>query len=285
MRRFCYSSTILGTFVVVTFAMLALSGAAQDVGDSWKALFNGKDFTGWDVWLGRPYAPKGKPKAEIIGLNNDERRVFSVVEVDSAPAIRVSGEVYGGLVSHQEFDNYHLKMQFKWGDKRWPPAEKSRRNSGLLYRSVGPFGAHDTFWMRSLEFQIMEGDVGDWWPIANTIVDVQAERKGKNIVFKKDGSKINVPTDDKISRIIKNPDNERPRGEWNNIELICLGPTSMHIVNGTVNMVLTDARFNLEGKQVPLGKGKIQLQSEGAEIFFRDISYRHISRLPEEYAK
>jgi hypothetical protein len=285
MKHRCSWTIVLATIAALSTLVFCLTETSEAAGDGWTTLFNGKNLDGWDTWLGKPYQPGGKGAAEIIGLNKDPRNIFTVVEVNGTPAIRISGEVYGGLISKEEFENYHLKLEFKWGEKKWPPASKSLRNSGVLYRSVGPFGAHDTFWMRSLEFQILEGSVGDYWPIAKTIVDVEAERQGKSIVFKKGGERITSPTEDKISRIIKNPDNERPTGQWNTIELICFGPTSMHVVNGKVNLILSNPRYMADDKEVPLGKGKLQLQSEGAEIFFREIKVKGITRIPEEYSR
>ena len=72
-----------------------------------------------------------------------------------------------------------------------------------------------------------------------------------------DGEKITV----KSGRIVKNPDNEKPTGQWNTIELLAVGPTSVHVVNGKVVMVLTGSRQVVDGKEVPLTKGKIQIQS------------------------
>src|ERR1043165_6438557 len=50
-----------------------------------RELFNGKDLEGWDTGLGKPY--KGD---KAIGLNQDPDKVFTVVELDGKPAIRVS---------------------------------------------------------------------------------------------------------------------------------------------------------------------------------------------------
>ena len=83
----------------------------------------------------------------------------------------------------------------------------------------------------------------------------------------------------------KNPLNEKPLGEWNTMELICFEGTSIHIVNGKVNMVNTNSHLVVDGKQVPLTKGVIQLQSEGAEVFFRNIEIRPITKIPAEYLK
>ena len=251
---------------------------AQD--GEWKSLFNGKDLSGWDTWLGRPAKDK-----EPVGLNNDPKKVYTVVEADGKPAIRISGEIFGALTSKDEFENYHVKLEFKWGEKKWPPREKAVRDSGLLYHCVGPHGAQGTFWMQSQECQIQEGDCGDYWSVAKAIVDVEAERKGKDLVFKKGGDKFTVPSKGTSNRIIKSPDNEKPSGQWNTIEVLCHGGTAIHVVNGKVNMILTDSRREVAGKLVPLTKGKLQIQSEGAEVFYRNIAIRPISNVPPKYLK
>src|SRR5262249_25098293 len=77
-------------------------------------------------------------------------------------------------------------------------------------------------------------------------------------------------------------DNEKPRGQWNKLELYCLGQTSVHVVNGTVNLVLVNARRAIDGREEPLTRGRIQLQSEGAEVYFRRIRLRPIRAFPPE---
>jgi hypothetical protein len=53
-------------------------------------------------------------------------------------------------------------------------------------------------------------------------------------------------------------------------------------VNGKTVMTLFHSRQpGDDGKDLPLTKGRIQLQSEGAEVFYRDIEIRSITRLPE----
>jgi hypothetical protein len=244
----------------------------------WKSLFNGKDLTGWDTWLGKPFKEK-----DVVGLNKDPKGVYTVVMMDDKPAIRISGEIFGALTSKDEFENYHLKLEFRWGDKKWPPRENTVRDSGLLYHCVGPHGAGGGFWMRSLECQIQEHDCGDFYSVAGVIVDVEGERKGDKgpITFKKGGMKFTGLT----SRIIRDVDHEKKVGEWNTIELLCVGGTCVHVVNGKVNMVMTNARQKVDGKEVPLTKGKIQLQSEGAEVFYRNISVKPIKEIPPEYLK
>jgi hypothetical protein len=268
-------------FAVVLSCIVAPS--VLDAGEKPTPLFNGKDLAGWDTWLGKPF--KGD---KVVGLNNDPAKVYTVVETDGKPAIRISGEIFGAITTKEEFENYHFTLEFKWGEKRWPPREKAVRDSGLLYHCVGPHGASSTFWMRSQELQIQEKDCGDYWSVAGAIVDVEGERKdGKGpVIYKKGGMKFTVPSKESGGpRIVKSPDNEKPTGQWNTIELYTVGQTSVHMVNGKVNMILTNSRQVVDKKEVPLTKGKIQIQSEGAEVFYRNITIRPIEKIPEALLK
>jgi len=264
-------------------ALLAPLAVSKDTPAA-KVLFNGKDLTGWDTWLGKPEkGTSGVDLGKPLGLNNDPLGVYSVVETDGKPAIRVSGQAFGAITSKEEFENYHLKFEIKWGEKRWPPREKAVRDSGLLYHCVGPHGAGSGFWMKSFESQIQENDFGDFYGVAGVIVDVEGERKSPKsaIVFKKGGETFKGVTD----RIVRNPLSEKKLGEWNTVELYCYGQTSVHVNNGKVNMVMTNLRHKVQDKEVPLTKGKIQLQSEGAEVFFRNIEVRPLEKMPEELLK
>jgi Domain of Unknown Function (DUF1080) len=263
---------------------------AKGVQEPFRSLFNGKDLAGWDTWLGRPHKLTDVPGlsrndqgeyVQPVGLNRDPRSVFSVVDVDGAPAIRISGETYGGLITQQEYENYHLRLEFKWGTKRWPPREQAVRDSGCCYHSIGPNDESYGFWMKSFEFQIQEGDCGDFYSLAGVIADAEAvprtpEDPKSDLIYRK-GAPMVVGT---TKRIVKDPDNERPTGEWNAIELYCLGQTSVHVVNGKVNMILTGLRHKVEGREIPLTRGRIQLQSEAAEVFYRSIAIRRITEIP-----
>src|SRR5436189_71615 len=83
-------------------------------------------------------------------------------------------------------------------------------------------------------------------------VDVEGEQQGKVIVFKKGGQKFTVPNKETGPRIVKSADYENPTGRWNTVELLTVGGTSVHKVNGKVNMVLTNSRRRVAGKEEPL---------------------------------
>jgi hypothetical protein len=60
-----------------------------------------------------------------------------------------------------------------------------------------------------------------------------------------------------------------------------LEKTSVHVFNSVVAMVLENPRQLVDGREVALNRGKIQLQSEGAEVFYRNIRLRPIDALPK----
>jgi hypothetical protein len=250
----------------------------------WQSLFNGKDLTGWDTYLGTKYDTILNRWDSIpAGLNTDPLKVFDVADLGGEKVIRISGEQYGGISTTSEFENFHLQLQFKWGKLQWPPNKKGKKDSGLMYYAVGPQGADGGFWLRSHEFQIEEGDCGDYWACAGAIFDVSAKKENdSSYVYSKDGDLFTFSTVSPNGRNCqKFPDEEKPTGEWNTIDLYCYGGTSLHIVNGVVNMVLQNSR-QLEGnKEIPLTKGKIQFESEGAEIFYRNINICSIDKLPD----
>jgi hypothetical protein len=254
----------------------------------WQPLFNGKDLTGWDTYLGPRYDSVLKKTDTIpIGLNNDPAGVFTVVKLGDENVIRISGENFGGISTKQEFENYHLQLQFKWGDLKWPPRKKAKRDSGLMYLAVGPHGADGGNWMRSHEFQIEEGDCGDYWACAGAVFDIKAKKdKDNNYTYSESGDQITFSTASPAGRhCIKSPDGEKPSGEWNTIDLYCFRNTSVHIINGVVTMILHNSR-QLDGEsEIPLTKGKIQIQSEGSEVFYKDIKISQIAEIPPDILK
>src|SRR3954471_17310305 len=120
-------------------------------------LYNGKeaaDLSPFYTWLGP------------LGKDNDPNRVFSIVDqIDGAPAIRSSGQEFGGIVTRQSYANYKLVLEYRWGNATWGPRKDRARNSGILLHCQGEDGNYkDDFkgpWLSSIEYEILEGRTGD----------------------------------------------------------------------------------------------------------------------------
>lgn len=254
----------------------------------WKKLYDGRNLTGWDVYIGPDLDNDGKPiTGKPLGLNNDPRFVFTIVKDEGEKVIRVSGQNWGAISTHKEYEDYHLHLMFKWGKLQWGQKKGKKKDSGVLYHSVGNYGADYGAWMRSQEFQIEEGNCGDYWGVAGGMADIKADKKSESEYVYNPQGKLTVFSEHSEAgrHCIKNGDAEKPTGGWNTLDLYCHGDTSIHVINGKVMMVLYHNRQMDNGKEQPLTKGKIQIQSEGAEVFYKDIIIQPIDQLPAELLK
>ena len=268
---------------------------------SWTPLWNGKDLAGWSTWMQQPEPTSEVPGlmrdangryTEPIGSSRDPLKVFTVApDVDGKPAIRISGEAFGELRSTRVLENYHLRLQYKWGQKKWPPrnAATSKRDSGLLYHVHAGPGEGGRLWARSIELQIQEGDTGDLYAVGSAIAvraSIVPGTTPADFIYDPSGpwtyfSQIAGQS----GRCIKQSDAEHPSGAWNTVELVCLGERCIHVVNGKVVMRLHGPTRITGAAPTPVTSGAIILQSEGAEVFFRDVAMRAITAIPPEYAE
>lgn len=258
-------------FPLFTFSLVLLFSSCEK---PWQPLFNGQDLEGWETWVG-PLENDSVP----VGLNKDPLNLFSVVELDGEKVIRISGEINASLATKEEFENYHLTMEFKWGDELF-----TRWNSGLLYHSYGDFGAGLGVWMSAHELQLMTGNIGDSYRMGKSYCEIPMIKNDEGkFVYSKDGEQKPSIPDTETRIVAKNGDHEKPAGEWNTVELYCFGRTSVHVVNGIANMVnYNSGKFLGDGKTEPLTKGKIQFQSEGGELFIKNIKIKPIQEIPAE---
>lgn len=237
-------------------ALLAFGGSCSTP-PAQAALWNGLDFSGFYTFL------------ESSGRGRDPHQVFSIHD----GVIRITGREYGYLATEREYADYDLRLDFKWGAATWPPREKNARDSGLLFHMQGP----DKVWPRSIEFQIIEGGTGDVILIDQASMDFDPAllaRFSEPKMRSDDGLRIvrgridwekRSPDWKDVLGFRADPDLERPHGQWNTLDLHCRGDRFAYWVNG-VKVV--------EGSGARPSKGRILLQSEGAEIFFRNITLR-----------
>jgi hypothetical protein len=259
--------------LLITLPGPAVSADGKDEGTL--HLFNGKDLTNFYTWL------KGQ------GKNNDPDKVFTVHD----GMIHVSGKVFGGFTTEKEYENYHLSVEFKWGEKTWPPRENGARDSGILLHCVGDDGAAGGVWMESIECQMIEGGTGDFilvkgknTPSLTAEVEKRPTGPGEKLhdeFYYKPGGEAREFKGGRINWYGRDPkwqdqkgfrgkeDVEKTVGEWNLLECICDGAKITNRLNGKV--------VNVGGKSSHT-KGKILFQSEGAEVFFRKIDLQPLKK-------
>lgn len=253
------------------------------------ALFDGRSLQGWKPWLG--YAdPAITYRADAsnvpVGTTRDTAGDFAVRQADGEPAIWIKGETWGSLVHHADLRDYHLRLEYKWGPKTWAPRLTDPPNNGLLYHTHGKPGEVFGTWQPSVEFEIMKGSTGMIVMVGSKVRATTSAASDPSIIaphlrFRAGGRDVEMVNGTPTWNVEAANDAERPIGEWNTLDLYVLGDRAIHVVNGVpVAEVRGMATVGFDGSRTPLTHGQIQLQSEGAETWFRRITVEPIRSLP-----
>jgi hypothetical protein len=223
---------------------------------------------------------------------DDPRQVFRVTD----GMLHITGDGLGCLTTMNAYRDYHLVLEFKWGPRTWGDRKTRTKDSGLLIHSIGPDGGYGGNWMSSIEVQIIEGGMGDFILVAGNdkegqpiplslTCEVDRDRDGE-VIWKKGGQRetFGLKNRQRINWFGRDPDwedklgfrgkqdVESPDGQWNRFDVICKGGQIQTYVNGTlVN----------EGFDAYPTAGRIQLQAELAEIFFRRFELWPLAKGPE----
>ena len=230
-------------------------------------LFNGRNLDGFYTWL-------ENSKYE------DPKKVFSVVD----KMLRISGEEWGGIGTRTMYRDFHLVCEWKWGGKTYAPRLDKARDSGILVHGIGEDGAYGGKWLQSYEHQIIEGGCGDFIMVGGkerpSLTAETRKLASGQLHWERGGSPVTLERgrfnwfgrDETWKDVLGfrgARDVEKPMGEWNISETICDRDRITNIVNGVV--------VN-EGRGASQTEGKIMLQSEGAEIYFRRVELRPVSK-------
>jgi hypothetical protein len=293
---------VLSAFILLTISDIQAQSSDTPpvkLSKKWKNLLDDK-FTNFDKFLGVPHTsisskdlsdeyPRGDGmKGTPIGLNKDPLNVFTIVKQNNEDVLYITGQMYGGLSTKDEYGDYHLSVQFKWGEKVYEPRLTKPKDSGILYHCYNKQGTFWNVWMNSIEFQICEGEIGDLYALSNRRLLVKsAIDSGKQWVYNPKAPLVEfgggVPSGEKRGNCKSIKHIEKPVGEWNTLELYCIGDMGIHVLNGqVVNVVMENTKAEIENKQNILRKGKIQFQSEGAECWYKDIKIKALTKIPKE---
>lgn len=266
-RRTKYSVLVLvGTMLIAApNSIWAADDAISPKGDVIR-LFDGKTLGDTYTWL-------KDTKRE------DPRKVFTVTD----GMIHISGDGYGCITTNKRYRDYQMVVEYKFGERTWHGRKNNARDSGALIHSNGKDGGYDGSWMPSIEVQIIEGGVGDFIavggpdetgkrvPVSLTCTVGPDKDRAKQAIWKPDGKRETFRSG-RIDWYGRDPDwkdekgfrgkddKESPFGEWTRIDVFCNEGHVETFVNGT--------KVN-EAFDVSPREGRIQLQTELAEIFYR----------------
>ena len=246
--------------LILSAAIVFPARAAEPV-----ALFDGKDMSKWYTFL------------RDHGQDKDPNDNFSIKD----GILRISGQDFGGLTTRDEYANYEVEVVYAWGGKVWPPREKTARDCGLILHATGQDGTVAKTWLEGIQCNMIEGGTGDISITGSNKkyrFKAQAEERAfgkKTGLYWKEGAPArDFNPGDRLLWFGKDPgwqnvlgfrgknDVEKGVGQWNTLVVTMKADTMTIKLNGVTMSKATDLGTT---------KGKLQFQSEGAEILFKRI--------------
>ncbi len=202
-------------------------------------LFNGKDLDGWH--------------ADIPAKDTDANVANAFIVRDGN--LVSLGDPRGHLITDDSHENYRLEVEYRFAGE---PG-----NCGVLVHASTPRALYKMF-PKSIEVQLNHLHAGDFWCIALDIsVPDMEKRRGPKNEWGVDG--------DKKRRILNLTDgSEKALGEWNRMQIECVGDEVKVWVNGD----LVNHGFDCEATE-----GQIAIQAEGSEVEFRKLILTPIAEL------
>ena len=265
----CVTLSVLGT---------EARAAGQDTPpretSGWTPLFNGRDLTGWYTFLQKH--GKDRDPDRVITIEDGAIRLYK-------HAAEGSEVVMGYIATEKEYGDYHLRLQYRWGAKKFQPRLALKRDAGLYYHIIGP----DAVWPRSLQYQVQQTDVGDLLALYGMQLDTWIDPKTRDdelptYMDPDRGGQPRVLGGKGIGYQKRLPGDFEVDG-WNTIEIIVKGDTTTHVLNGHVvnrgkNIRFTDPENPIPA--LPLTRGRIALEIEAAEIDFRKVEIKSLGDEP-----
>jgi hypothetical protein len=228
-------------------------------------LFDGKTLDGWKSAHSKGEGDHGPFKID------EKEQAIHVYKGEEKDSMQGSDCLY----TEKEYSRYTLRLEYKWLENRFAPRENHERDAGLLFHVHGDL---KKVWPFSMEMQIGE---------------TPAERMGKNRYHTGDlfvlGKGLGCKTTK--TKNVFDPEGElvdsthcptmlgveKPHGEWNEMEIVVDGAKKVTFkLNGEVVHEIQDLEQVVDGKKVPLEKGRIAVQAEWAELLYRNIRIKEM---------
>jgi hypothetical protein len=163
-------------WVLCTSCTSMKSTAPQASKPKWTPLFNGKNLEGFSTYIDR------------VGKDTDPEGYFKVengmVHVLGLP-VSTERKGFGYFATTQPYGDFHLRVQYKWGENKFVPRTNQPRDGGVLYLLHG----NDKVWPNSIECQVQEGDTGEMIIVGNQVeATVPIRMRGNQRVFDPNGT-------------------------------------------------------------------------------------------------
>ncbi|RDV29365.1 DUF1080 domain-containing protein [Alteromonas aestuariivivens] len=243
--------------LLLILSMFTASVVATEPKGEWLPLFNGKDLSNWDLKIRSGDAEEAK---KVFSVHDGMVHVFR--HHPDKFSLNSGSATHGLMYTQTEYSRYIFRFEYKWGEKIMNNFRQFQYDAGMYYHVY-----NDKIWPFGLEYQIRydhttnTNHTGDFWA-SNVSMQWFSDDEGKNFVAPWQGGK---PQEIRLGehRALKDAPYHALDGQWNQVEVIVMADKyAIHKLNGVVVNYATDFDHSA---------GLIGLQSETAEIFYRNI--------------
>jgi hypothetical protein len=273
-------ATCVAFLLTLLPGVLPANGAENEVITPTKVIrfFQGDNLEGVYTWLQR-------------SKYEDPDKVLTIKD----GVLHFTGDESGYVCTKNRYKDYHLVVEYRWGERSYGERKKLARSSGVFLHGDEPDGAYHGQFMAGLECQIIEGGTGDFElipgkradgsriPVSITVETAEHRDYAGQPTWKKGGKRVTLSdrTGYRVSWFNHDPkwenvlgyqpknDLASPGKEWTRLDIISDGDHVMYYVNG----ILANEAFDVKPSS-----GKISLQCEGAEIDFRRFELRPLGK-------
>jgi Domain of Unknown Function (DUF1080) len=215
----------------------------EDKADGWISLFDGTTTKGWHRYGKMPAGKAWQVKdgAIMLDISNKDTSMWQLPDG-------------GDLVTDEEFENFHLKLEWKIS---------KGGNSGIVFFSHEDTTKYEWSWETGLEMQVLDNDGHD------------------------DGKIPKHRAGDLYDLISCSKETVKPVGEWNQVEVRAMNGKLDLFLNGTnvVSTTIGDDNWksmlkNSKWKEhkdfSTYKKGRIALQDHGNTVWYRNIRIKKL---------
>ena len=224
-------------------------------------LFNGENLDGWYPKIRSNNDSLAK---KVFAVENGMVHIFNDEFPDKYELYTGENNTHGLFYTNKEYSRFIFRFEYKWGTKIANNYDQFQYDAGCYYHVV-----NDNIWPTGVEYQVRYNDstnenhTGDFWTgHLSSKLERYVDADRRYLPESEGGIKQESRTGE--LRAAKNATYHGLDGQWNKCEVIVMADKySIHKLNGEIVNI---------GTKLGIKKGKIGLQSETGEIFYRNIS-------------
>ncbi|MFD1316404.1 3-keto-disaccharide hydrolase [Namhaeicola litoreus] len=261
---------------LITFILFLSCGTSKKKGSSagFVPVFNGENWDGWHLKLKNNDQEMAK---QVFAIEDGMVHVFKNMP-DSLNLNTGENATHGMFYTNKKYSKFIFKFEYKWGTKIYNNFDQFQYDAGMYYHVTD-----DKIWPVGIEYQVRydhtqnKNHTGDFWAPKGTKLQWYANENG-TFELPQNGGKPQVFKKGEQAVLANAPYNGL-NGKWNQCEVIVMGNQyAIHKLNGKVVNMATD---------LSISEGIIGLQSETAEIYYRNIQIKEFDEIipMEEFLK